>query len=423
MLAGCVPFEADSKLSVIYKQINDPPPPIPGINPAVQKVIDRALAKKPEDRYPASRTMAVDFFLAIGMTEEAKTMLDVLPEDAKTMYDVLPEEVNTSLDVLSGDTNKNLVGLSDSSKKQPENSVKQNPVGRKSKRIVIGIFSAIGLLALIIGAFFFFSRPSISSKATMPSSSSNTIVPLSSSNTTEPLISSKATDVQKTESVSPTPAITPSEVSGLPDADGMVKIASGTYEVGTMTSDDYHSSKMNIFLTSFLIDKYQVTFDQYQNFVTATGTEPPDVVGDGNQPVRGVTWEQAAAYCTWVNKRLPTEAEWEAAGRGPGPNPQMYPWGNDPKADGNVGQLPDQDTYEVGTFPFNKSPFDVYDMVGNVWEWVGDPYASTPTGSKILRGGRFGLPILDLSYRLSVSSTDTRYDKFTGFRCAADQVK
>jgi formylglycine-generating enzyme required for sulfatase activity len=62
-------------------------------------------------------------------------------------------------------------------------------------------------------------------------------------------------------------------------------------------------------------------------------------------------------------------------------------------------------------------------MVGNLWEWVGEPYASTPAGSKILRGGRFGLPILELSYRLSVASNDTRYVKFAGFRCAADKVQ
>ena len=59
-------------------------------------------------------------------------------------------------------------------------------------------------------------------------------------------------------------------------------------------------------------------------------------------------------------------------------------------------------------------------MVGNVWEWVGDPYASIPTGMKIVRGGRFGLPILDLAYRVSIAPDDARYVQYAGFRCAAD---
>ncbi|HEU0294219.1 MAG TPA: protein kinase [Anaerolineales bacterium] len=73
MLAGRVPFESDSTPSIIYKHIKDPPPHIPGISPAVQNVLDRALAKDPNVRYQSSRDMAVDFYLAIGMTAQAET--------------------------------------------------------------------------------------------------------------------------------------------------------------------------------------------------------------------------------------------------------------------------------------------------------------------------------------------------------------
>jgi formylglycine-generating enzyme required for sulfatase activity len=120
---------------------------------------------------------------------------------------------------------------------------------------------------------------------------------------------------------------------------------------------------------------------------------------------------------------LPKEAEWEAAGRGSGATPQLYPWGNDATADGQALTLPDQDTYAVGTQSFNQSPFGVFDMVGNVWEWVGEPYSNVQEGYKLLRGGRYGLPINDLAYRLPVAPDDTRYIKYTSFRCAADQVK
>ena len=374
MLAGRVPFEADSTLSVIYKQINDPPPPIPGISPAVQRVIDRALAKKPEERYPTSRNMAVDFFLAIGMTAEAETIINALPEASKTIIGALPNATSKPVDT----------------------NGKPKPSRRKPARIGLGILSVIGLFALAVGAFFIFSKSSISSNAT---------------------------DIQNPEATVPTENIVTSRPPGLPDANDMSKIAAGTYEVGSSSADNFHSASMSLLLNDFWIDKYQTTNAQYEQFVKATGAQPPEITGTGNQPVRGVTWDQAAAYCSWVNKRMPTEAEWEAAGRGSGPNPQLYPWGKDPTADGNVAKLPSQDTYEVGTLPFNKSPNDVYDMVGNIWEWVGEPYASTPAGMKILRGGRFDLPILELSYRLPAASDDTRYVKFAGFRCAADQVQ
>jgi serine/threonine protein kinase len=391
MLAGCVPFEADSTLSLIYKQINDPPAPIPGISPAVQKVIDRALAKKPEDRYPTASKMAADFFHAIGMTGKDKTTLDESPKETIKSLDALPEE----------------------STNRATTYVKPKPAVRKTTRIGLGILSVMGLLAIAIAAIFLLSKPSI---PTQPTSTSN------SSALTEPTITVSATAAQSTESVTPTAELVPTEIPDLlPNTDGMAEITSGTYEVGAASADEYHSAKMQIFLNDFWIDQYQITFDQYKNFMVATSAVSPDLVGKGNQPVRGVSWDQAVAYCRWVNKRLPTEAEWEVAGRGPGSNPQLYPWGNDPQVDG-VGSLPDQDTYAVGTLSFNKSPYDVYDMVGNIWEWVGEPYASTPGGSLILRGGRFGLPILDLSYRLIVDPADNRYVKYAGFRCAADQV-
>jgi formylglycine-generating enzyme required for sulfatase activity len=77
----------------------------------------------------------------------------------------------------------------------------------------------------------------------------------------------------------------------------------------------------------------------------------------------------------------------------------------------------------VGGHPFNESLFGVSDMIGNIWEWVGDPYSSIPDGYRILRGGRFGIPVLDLAYRLTVAPEDTFYIQYAGFRCAADQVR
>jgi iron(II)-dependent oxidoreductase len=200
----------------------------------------------------------------------------------------------------------------------------------------------------------------------------------------------------------------------------MVNISGSTYTIGRAQADEYHIAQQNISLESFWIDQYQVTNAEYQQFMDQTGAQSPMVfLAEARYPVRGVTWDQANAYCAWKNKRLPDEAEWEVAGRGSGSNPPLYPWGNDAN---HALQLPEDDTYEVGSIEFNISPFGVHDLVGNVWEWTANPYATIQEGFKILRGGRYGLP-QDLAYRLAVTSDNELYVKYAGFRCATDQTQ
>jgi len=364
MLAGRVPFEADSSMSIIYMQIHTPPPPIAGISPAVQAVLNRALAKNPDERYQTSREMAVDFFLAIGMTAQAETILEAYPAIAEpTEAVIMPKPTRA----------------------------------RSRAWIGVAIFSFICLLILGIGAWRLSS--------VLPSFSN-------------------PTEIGDSLTTDPTSSVSLPVTDDLPPAEGMVEVMSGTYQVGLSPADEYHITQTSVPLSNFWIDKYQTTNAQYQQYITQTGAPAPVVwPGEANHPVIGVTWDQALAYCQWMKKRLPREAEWEAAGRGPGATPQLYPWGNDATADGQALTLPDQDTYAVGTQSFNQSPFGVFDLVGNVWEWVGEPYSNVQEGYKFLRGGRYGLPILDLAYRLAVAPGDTRYIKYAGFRCAADQVR
>ena len=208
----------------------------------------------------------------------------------------------------------------------------------------------------------------------------------------------------------------------------MAEIGAGVYQIGSDQANEFHSALRDISLEKFWIDKYEVTNVQYQYYLDQVNSQQPTIWPAGwdsaewGHPVRGVTWDQAAVYCGWAGKRLPTEAEWEVAGRGPGPDAPVFPWGNDPQAGGEIVNLPLDETYAVGAYSFNVSPFGVYDMAGNVWEWVGEPYENVQAGFQILRGGRFGF-IKDLAYRGQARADDERYVPYAGFRCAANQLE
>ena len=151
-----------------------------------------------------------------------------------------------------------------------------------------------------------------------------------------------------------------------------------------------------VYLDAFYIDKHEVSNNEYANFIDATGHRLPVswLVGRFNQPdlpVVSVSWGDANAYCVWAGKRLPTEAEWEKAARGP--TGAIYPWGNSwdsaklRSAEEFAGRpletfaawlawkrTIDASPAKVGSYPEGKSPFGLMDMAGNVWEWVADWY-------------------------------------------------
>ncbi|GKS56576.1 hypothetical protein YTPLAS18_01030 [Nitrospira sp.] len=132
-----------------------------------------------------------------------------------------------------------------------------------------------------------------------------------------------------------------------------------------------------VMLDPYLMDKYEVSNKQFGEFMKVTQHQAPAYWDDPRlnkpeQPVVGVNWHDAMSYCEWKSKRLPTEAEWEKAARGPAGF--VYPWGNefDPSK-ANYGKQRDG-TMPVDSYPEGASYYGVHNMAGNVFEWVSDWY-------------------------------------------------
>lgn len=206
-------------------------------------------------------------------------------------------------------------------------------------------------------------------------------------------------------------------------------------------------------LDAYYMDKHEVTVEQYAMFLEATKRKAPPEWKILNQPthlkhpVVMMDWSDADRYCTWAEKRLPTEAEWEKAARGT--DGRIYPWGNEPPNTlrANYGQKKwnNHDTLvPVGQLKDGKSPYGIYDLAGNVWEWVSDwydqdYYATSPPQNpkgpgngkyRVLRGGSWDLAPehlrstrRDFNIPLAPTYESPAYRNFNGgFRCAKNPV-
>lgn len=211
-----------------------------------------------------------------------------------------------------------------------------------------------------------------------------------------------------------------------------VSIEGGTYTMG--------NSKDVITVASFYMDDIEVTVTAYKGCVTAGICSEPDSgalcnwkkLGRENHPINCVDWDQATRYCSWKEKRLPTEEEWEWAARG-GSLAMTYPWGEGDPSDhlcwdgegNNKGKGKRFElklgTCAVGSHPRGTSPRDIKDLAGNVREWTSSKWGKQ-LRHRVSRGGGwidfepFGVRV-DAEFGLAATS---RNDDL-GFRCVKNR--
>jgi len=185
---------------------------------------------------------------------------------------------------------------------------------------------------------------------------------------------------------------------------GMVLIPAGPFLYGE--EDKEH----RIEISAFQIDIYEVTNAEYAK------VRPHDYPSDkAKHPIVNVSWYDAKRFCESVGKRLPTEQEWEKAARGT--DGRQYPWGDtyDPKKVNAENRF--NGTTPVGQFPNGKSPYGLFDMAGNVWEWTSSDYDNSGQ-FKVLRGGSWNFaPLFVRSAYRDGNQPSKRLDYF-GVRCA-----
>ena len=223
----------------------------------------------------------------------------------------------------------------------------------------------------------------------------------------------------------------------------MLRVPEGVFVRGNDKGLPDEQPEHSVTIDEFYIDQYEVTNRHYDLCVRAGSCRLPQLsrsLANGlyyadpvfhNFPVIWITWDDAADYCAYVGKRLPTEAEWEKAVRGT--ESLHYPWSNEPPVDqANFGYATG-DLAQIGEYPQDVSPFDVHDMAGNVREWVADWYRwdyyvgapdANPTGpsegtSRIVRGGSWDDDALSLRSSMRRNLLPAGADANLGFRCAS----
>ncbi len=416
MITAHRPYTADTPAGVLLKQATEslplPKQYIPDLPKDVESVLLRVLAKDPADRYANMHVFI----------EELQNLLagrEVVASTFKTSR--LREQ-------MTGKVRRN-----------QDAALQPAPQKKIFSALIIAAIGVFVLLLALGGGYWLLTTPGILSPVMTP---------------TQQLALPSPTEIPPTQT--PQPTITPTEEASLPtetpvpdeirDAKNvpMRLVPAGEFTMGSDDTGDVGSRPaQEVYVDAFYMDEFEVTNEMYDACVYAVECRKPQQGGSATRntyfanpvyakfPALYVDWKMANAYCEWRGARLPTEAEWEKAARGT--DARLYPWGNDEpdcSLANHVGCV--ADTTPVDQHEKGQSPYGVYGMSGNVWEWTSTLFKAYPykaddgredpdaLGERIARGGSWhvfggnsGNVRADTRLRLDPGY----FGGYVGFRC------
>ncbi len=416
MITGHRPYTADTPAGVLLKQATEALPLpklyIPDLPRDVESVLLKALAKNPADRYTG-----MHIFI-----EELQNLLagrEVAAATIKTSR--LREQMTGKVDR------------------------KQNAALLPARKKVFPILAiaVVGFFVLLValgGGYFLLTTPGILSPLPTP-----TKLVLPSPTEIPPTQEIIPPTVMPTEAATalPTETSEPVEIKDIKNVP-MRLVPAGEFTMGSDDTGDVGSRPaQTVYVDAFYMDKFEVSNEMYDACVYAVECRRPQQGGSAtrntyfsnpvfaNYPALYIDWKMANAYCEWRGARLPTEAEWEKAARGT--DARMYPWGNqepDCSLANRVGCV--ADTTPVDQHEKGQSPYGVYGLSGNVWEWTSTlfkkyPYDATDgredpdkLGERIARGGSwhvFGGNSGNVRADTRLKLDPGYFGGYVGFRC------
>ena len=459
MITGHRPYVADTPAGVLMKQASEPLPLpttyIPDLPKNIESVLLKVLAKDPANRYADTSEFVKELenLLTGRRTTASSIKTEQLREQMTGTVERVPTPVPTPVPSAPAVTPT-------PTPTPPPVYVTAAPKRRSLAlpALFATLFGGVIVIVVIVGCWLLYKNPEMlpftigitpAAPVTPPVTQVEVVqtATLSEPTAVPSTATKEATPEKPTATSPPTEAPLPEEITderGVP----MRLVPAGEFTMGNDGSADVGSRPAHtVYLDAFYMDKFEVTNEMYSACVYATPecrrprqsgsiTRPTyyNNLHFANYPVLYVDWYMAKAYCTWRGARLPTEAEWEKAARGT--DGRIYPWESQERDCfySNLAGCED-DTSAVDKFEQGQSPYGIYDLSGNVWEWTSSifqPYPYDPedgredqtgTDKRVSRGGAWH----PFGVKSGVASSDTRYaldpsyyGAYVGIRCVKD---